>query len=237
MKPAGRRSAEPLRTCLIYVISVLAVAAHASCRKAAPTPELEGGRLKESVEAQKTINRYFQDVVIPKLKPCWDRLQGTGTIEMTFAYVKAAEGWANETVEAGESSLSPEQRAAAAKCMQEAVQGTSLPIPSRGSDESYALHWSWPVPLPANAEEQFAEMQKDNGGGLGSTGCDGHGAAAKCVTCAGQPLSCIAVCVGGKPPCTMTENPLPGGFSRTCTVGTGCASGGLFGVVGGALRF
>ena len=236
MNLPDQRFANPLRKTLICAISALALAAHASCRSSTPPSPLEGGRLKESVQTQKTINRYFQDVVVPKVKPCWDGLQGTGTIELKFVYVKAGAGWTGSTVEAGESALAPDQSAAAAKCMQEAVQGTALPLRLTGDDESYALNWSWPVPLPTDAVAQFARMQNEEGGGDG-TGCDGHGAKARCVTCAGQPLSCIGVCVGGDPPCSMTENPLPGGFSRTCTVGSGCASGGLFGVVGGAIRF
>ena len=245
MKPVSPRSAIHGRPCLILVIGILAVAAHPACRDSTPPPEsqagrpkesgepqkpaeLEGGKLKETVETQKTINRYFQNVVIPKLAPCWDRLQGTGTIAMKFVFARAAEGWTGSTVEAGESALSPDQTAAATKCMQGAVQGTTLPLPPRGDIESYELNWTWPVQLPPDAAAQFARMQNESGG-LSGTGCDGHGAVANCVTCVG--LDCIRVCVGGKPPCTITANPLPGGLN-TCTVGTGCASGGLFGVVG-----
>ena len=72
---------------LIYCGGVLAImavlVATLSCKpqvepkpEVKPTPELEGGKLQESVATQKRINRYFQSEVMPKLKTCWERVQG-----------------------------------------------------------------------------------------------------------------------------------------------------------------
>jgi hypothetical protein len=202
-------------------------------RKAHAQGTLEHGRLKESVATQKRINRYFHSVVMPKLKNCWNRIQGNGTIEIKYSYEdKGKEEWAFQTLNVGKSDLPKGQDEVALACMQEAVASTSFPKEKtdRGG-ASYSINWSWPVPLPPDAAEQAEAMFRSNGGVGG--GCDGHGAAASCVTCSGQPVSCTAVCVGGDPPCDIKENPLPGGFSRICTVGSGCASGGAFGVVGG----
>jgi hypothetical protein len=202
-------------------------------RKARVQGVLEHGRLKESVATQKRINRYFHSVVVPKLKSCWDQVRGSGTIEMKYSYEdKAREGWAFKTLKVGRSDLPKGQDEVALACMQKAVTGTSFPKEKGDAGASYSINWSWPVPFPPDAAQQAEAMFRSNGGS-GEGGCDGHGAAASCVTCSGYPVSCVTVCVGGNPPCEMTENPLPGGFRRTCTVGTGCASGGGFGVVGG----
>lgn len=202
-------------------------------RKARIRGALENGKLEESVATQKRINRYFHSVVMPKLKTCWNQIQGSGTIEMQYSYEdKAKEGWAFKTLKVGKSDLPKGQDEVALACMQKAVTATSFQKEKGDVGASYSINWSWPVPFPTDAPQQAEAMFRSNGGS-GEGGCDGHGAAASCVTCAGYPVSCVAVCVGGNPPCEMTENPLRGGFRRSCQVGTGCASGGSFGVVGG----
>jgi hypothetical protein len=205
-----------------------------SSRRARAERVLENGRLKESVATQKRINRYFHAAVVPKLKGCWDRIRGKGTIEVRYQYADDGKGvWAFKALKVTHSTVPQGQDEVALDCMQKAAAGTSFPKEKTDPGRSYAVNWAWPVPLPPDAPQQVERMMRDNGGG--GTGCDGHGAPARCVTCSGTPLSCVAVCVGGDPPCTLTENPLPGGFSRTCTVGSGCASGGGFGVVGGGV--
>jgi hypothetical protein len=205
-------------------------------RKRRARGALENGRLEQSVATQKKINRYFHDVVVPKLKTCWSRIQGSGTIAMKYSYKNAKDRWAFETVKVGKSDLPKGQDEVALDCMQKAVAATSFPKETGDTSASYSINWSWPVPFPPDAGQQAEAMFRSNGG-TGGGGCDGHGAAASCVACSGYPVSCVAVCVGGNPPCEMTENPLPGGFRRTCKVGTGCASGGAFGVVGGAVMY
>jgi hypothetical protein len=204
-------------------------------RKARVRGTLERGKLKESVATQKRINRYFHNVVVPKLKTCWDRVQGNGTIEMKYSYEDNAKGaWAFKTLKGGKSTLPKDQDEVALACMQKAVTATSFPKEKSDTGASYSINWDWPVPIPPDAEQQVARMWGSSGGQ--GNGCDGHGAAARCVTCSGYPVSCNAVCVGGDPPCEMTQNPLPGGMN-SCTVGTGCASGGSFGVVGGIVIY
>lgn len=201
-----------------------------SCKPAVePPPDQEAGKLQESVAVQKKINQYFYNDVIPKLETCWNRLQGQGTIEMKYRYVSDADrGWTLKTVEVGESSLPEDQKASALACMQNAVAGTSFPRESADAVESYLVDWVWPVPLPADAEQQMARMIGASGGE--GTGCDGRGTAPKCMTCSGYPTQCIAVCVGEEPPCTISSYP---GGTKTCSAsGTKCASGGLFGIVG-----
>ncbi len=251
MKRVDRRSAGCGRTAVTFGVIAFTVFADVACNTApTPSPDLEGGRLKESVETQRAINRYFHDAVLPRLKPCWDRLQGSGSVQMKYVYARSDTQWTMKTVEVSESRLPQDQTALATSCMQEASAGTSLPVDSLPVDQklavnkdSYVLNWTWPVPLPPDAEEQYGQMMKGvGGGGSNNAGCDGFGATPKCVACTGSGGSgtgttCTSVCVGGDPPCVITENPNPGGFARTCTYGSGCSSGGLFGLVGGRVRF
>ena len=201
-----------------------------------PTPELEGGKLQESVATQKRINHYFHDEVMPKLKTCWDRVQGAGTIEMVYRYENDMRGeWVFKTLEAGITDLSESQKAAALACMQTAAMGTSFQREASDTGDSFLISWVWPVPMPPDAEQQIARMFDSSGGGGG--GCDGHGKAAKCMTCGGSPVDCLTVCVGENPPCTITYSPAPNTL-KTCSCGGGkCASGGLFGVVGGMIMY
>lgn len=186
-------------------------------------------RFKASVATQKRINRYFHGVVVPRLKPCWDRVQGKGTVEVKYLYADNGKGgWAFKTIHGSKSDLPKGQGQAAASCMQKAVAGTSFPREKSEKGASYLIGWAWPVPFPPDAEQQVARMW-DSGGGQGG-GCDGRGAAARCVTCSGSPQTCVYVCVGYSS-CEVQATK-PGGFNSICTEGGQCASGGLFGLAG-----
>jgi hypothetical protein len=203
-------------------------------RKARIQATLEHGKLKESVAMQKRINRYFHTVVVPKLKTCWDRVQGDGTIEIKYLYAVEAKGtWSFKTIQASKSDLPKDQEKAAVACMQQAVTATSFPKEKSEKGTSYLISWVWPVPMPPDAEQQVARMW-GSGGGQGN-GCDGHGAAARCVTCKGSPLTCVYVCVGSDT-CEVQAT-TPGGFNSICSEGGQCASGGAFGVVGGIVIY
>jgi hypothetical protein len=198
-------------------------------RKARILATLEHGKLKESVARQKRINRNFHSVVVPKLKPCWDRVQGKGTIEIKYRYEGNAKSeWTFKELKGGDSNLPKGQDEAALDCMRKAVTGTSFPREKSDTGTSYLISWDWPVPLPPDSEQQVARMVGATGGG--GTGCDGFGSKARCVTCSGSPLTCIYVCVGSDT-CEVGAT-VPGGFDSICTEGGQCASGGPFGVVG-----
>ncbi|SPQ01013.1 exported hypothetical protein [Candidatus Sulfobium mesophilum] len=204
-----------------------------SCTTAQPAPDLEGGKFKESVAAQKRINRYFHSKVVPNLKTCWDQVQGKGTIEMQYLYEDDAKGgWTFKTLKSGKSTLPRGQDEVAVACMQKAVTATSFPKEG-DAGASYFIDWNWPVPMPPDAEQQFGRMIGSNGGEGG--GCDGNGASARCVTCSGSPLTCIYVCVGSDT--CQVQATHPGGFNSICTEGGKCASGGPFGVVGGFIMY
>jgi hypothetical protein len=200
-----------------------------TARKARVLRTLERGKLKESLAAQKAINRYFHASVVPRLKACWERVQGPGSIEIQYRYEDDGRGgWAFKTLRAGASDLPKGQAEVAVVCMQEAVSGTSFPKDKRGAAKSYLINWVWPTPLPADAT-QLVERMRGATGGEGA-GCDGHGAPARCVACSGSPQSCAYVCVGSDT-CEVQAT-TTNGFNSICSEGGQCASGGPFGVVG-----
>jgi hypothetical protein len=168
-------------------------------------------------------------VVVPKAKSCWDRVSGKGMIEFKYLYTDNTKGaWAFKTIQASRSDLPKDQEKAAVACMQKAVAATSFPREKGEKARSYTINWVWPVPFPPDAHQQVARMWGSSGGEGG--GCNGHGSAARCVTCSGSPLTCVYVCVGANT-CEVQATK-PGGFDSICTEGGQCASGGLFGLVG-----
>jgi hypothetical protein len=192
-------------------------------------PGVDDARFKASVAAQKRINRYFHGVVVPKLKSCWGRIPGKGTVEIKYLYADNGKGgWAFKTIQASRSDLPKDREKAAVACMQGAVAATSFAKEKGEKARSYTISWGWPVPFPPDAEQQVARMWGSSGGEGG--GCDGHGAAARCVTCSGHPLTCVYVCVGGDS-CEVQATK-PGGFDSICTEGGQCSSGGSFGLMG-----
>lgn len=213
-------------TMIVLIIATL------SCATVQPSPDLEGGRLKESIATQKRINRYFHTVVVPNLKTCWNQVQGNGTIELTYWYVDDGKGgWAFKAVKGGKTTLPKGQDEVALACMQKAVTATSFPKEG-DTGVSYVINWDWPVPIPPDAAQQVEKMM-GSGGGEGG-GCDGHGARARCVTCSDH--SCIYVCVGFDTCTIPAQSPDPN-VIRMCSEQGACASGGPFGVVGGMIMY
>ena len=82
-----------------YAAAVIAVTVGAQSCSRLPKPDPEDPRFKESLAEQKRINRYFHDVVVPRLNPCWDKVQGTGTVEIGYTFAKNAQGdWGFRTL-------------------------------------------------------------------------------------------------------------------------------------------
>jgi hypothetical protein len=191
-------------------------------------PAPKDPRFQATVATQKRINRYFHGSVTPRLKTCWSRLSSKGTIEIRYLYGGGAKGWSFQSIQASRSDLPKDQEKAAVACMQQAVAGTSLPKEKTEKGKTFSISWVWPVPLPPDADQQVARMWGSSGGAGG--GCDGHGSAARCLTCKGSPLTCVYVCVGSDT-CEVQATK-PGGFDSICSEGGQCASGGSFGLAG-----
>jgi len=179
--------------------------------------------LEKTVSTQRRLNRYFQkDVITPKLKDCWARIKGRGSIEIRYTYRKDATGkWIADHLAVASSTLPRGQEALALQCMQDSVRGTNMP--SESSESTYTLYWNWSVPMPASFPQAATEISAA-GSGTGG-GCDGRGAPAHCWMCA--PGGCRPSCFGGEA-CRMIGSPL------RCRLAGDCGTGGVSGVMGEA---
>jgi len=179
--------------------------------------------LERAVTTQRRFNRYFQkDVITPKLKDCWARIKGRGSVEIQYTYQKDASGkWTADHVAVSGSTLPRGQEAVALQCMQDSVRGTNLP--SDSSESTYTLYWNWPVPMPANLPQTATQV---SAGGLGASGCDGQGTPPHCWMCA--PGGCRPSCFGGDA-CRITGRPF------RCRLAGDCGTGGVSGVMGQAM--
>jgi hypothetical protein len=123
-----------------------------------------GRDVEKTTAAQVTVNHYFHSVVTPKLRACWDRVQGEGTIEMALNYRKSGGRWLFESLERIRSSVPEEQGAVALQCMQDSARDTSFFLEEKDSAkkfEKFVLKWTWLVPLPAEGSD---EMIRRTGG-------------------------------------------------------------------------
>jgi hypothetical protein len=178
----------------------------------------------KAVSTQRHMNRYFHNDVIPKLKDCWARIQGKGTVELQHTYLKHPNGrWIVDRLALSSSTLPAGQDAVALKCMQAAVKDTSLPVESTDSTQArFTAFWSWPVPLPADFPKQASALMAAPTGATG--GCDGKGSLPRCWACGRG--GCKRACVGGEA-CRTTI--------RSCVLIGDCATGGPTYVGGGAV--
>jgi hypothetical protein len=106
--------------------------------------------------AQKRVNSFFYQAVVPKLTTCWNKVAGEGQIEFKFTYRKEGRSWKWQQVEKSWSRLSKAEDAAALDCMQSSSGGSSFPMePAEIARHAQTLtiYWSWPVPFPSDTSE------------------------------------------------------------------------------------
>ena len=181
-------------------------------------------RFQTTITTQQRLNRHFHNNVIPKLRNCWSRVKGSGTIQINHNYARDASGnWVAKQLTVGKSTLPRGQEAVALRCMQDAARDSSFPVASAdGDSKEYVVKWTWPVPFPANAEEQKRAMFAGTTHGA-SGGCDGHGGPPSCYVCSYSGNACFDSCNG------YHECRVQGGG---CGASRRCTSGSPFSVVG-----
>jgi hypothetical protein len=179
--------------------------------------------LERTISTQRRFNRYFQrDVITRKLKDCWSRIKGQGSVEIQYTYRKDASGkWTADHLEVSRSTLPHGQESVALQCMRDSLRGTNLPNDS--GESTYTLYWNWSVPMPANFPQTATEISATGGGG---GGCDGKGTPPHCWMCAIG--GCRPSCFGGEA-CRVYGKPL------RCHVVGDCGTGGIDGVMGEAM--
>ena len=189
------------------------------------------------VATQNRINRYFHRDVAPKLRGCWDALEGSGTVDAQFAYRRVGGRWVNNGILIRASTLPKNQDQAALRCLQEAVRDTSFAV-ERSDDTArdFEVNWSFPVPWPKDVAEA-AKRMVDNGhtddGGCG--GSEGPGPA--CWDCFYVSIGPFGVSYCGRA-CSGYSycTPAPNG----CQAGPlypRCTTGSIFGNIGGVVLY
>lgn len=154
--------------------------------------------LQKTVTTQQRINRYFHSSVVPKVRNCWSRVQGQGTVAIEHTYTRNGGKWEVEKLTVRNSTLPRGQEVVALKCLQEAVRATSFPVQGEDSDSTrYVVRLTWPVPFPADLAEQARAMFIAKDGGSG-TGCGGTGIPPDCYQCVNEKgvLKCKLGCSG-----------------------------------------
>jgi hypothetical protein len=167
--------------------------------------------LEETVAAQQVVNHYLFTSVTPKLRTCWSRVQGEGTVDLALRYRRSDRKWVFERAEIIRSTLTNEQAAAAQACMQESANGSSFDLdekPGGKAFERFVLKWTWLVPLP---EEGSEAMARRAGGLTPAAGC------AKCIS--NYPARCQWSTTGSEEDCRV-EGP-----NACSTTGTKCLTG------------
>jgi hypothetical protein len=166
--------------------------------------------LEETVAAQQVVNHYLFTSVTPKLRTCWSRLQGEGTVDIALRYRKSDRKWVFERAEVIRSTV-PNAADAALACMQESASGSSFDLdekPGGKAFERFVLKWTWLVPLP---EEGSEAMARRAGGLTPASGC------AKCIS--NYPARCQWSETGKEEDCRV-EAP-----NACSTTGTKCLTG------------
>ena len=114
--------------------------------------------------AQDRIAGAFYATIVPKLKTCWDRVQGKGGIRFQYTYQRVGNNWVWQAQKVDASSLGKGQDAAAMQCMQDSARGSSFPLePGEAARDAKELviHWGWPVPLPADTTQLARMISED----------------------------------------------------------------------------
>jgi hypothetical protein len=131
----------------------------------------------KTTHGRNRINSFFYAAVVPKLQPCWSKVQGQGAIVFKYTYRRVGMNWVAEGQDLGKSNLPPEQQKLALQCMQDATRDTSFPmeaIETTYSVNEMTLYWDWPVPFPQDVTELGRMVQNGNGElpGYGCQDCD-----------------------------------------------------------------
>lgn len=176
--------------------------------------------IEETIAAQTVVNHYLFTSVTSKLRTCWSKLQGEGTVDLALRYAKSNTKWMFEKVDAISSTLPDEQLRLAQACMQEASTGSSFALEERPGGknfERFVVKWRWLVPLPAEGSQEMARRVGEQ---------DPPKGCAKCIS--NYPARCVWSETGKEEDCRV-EAP-----NACSTTGTKCLSG-LYGRAGSGI--
>jgi hypothetical protein len=193
---------------------------------------------ESTIAMQNRINRHIHREIVPKLKTCWDGLEGKGTVDAKFEYRRHGTRWVLANSSVRSSTLAESQEQLALRCLQQAVRDNSFAVVAADAEtDEFHLNWSFPVPWPKDIAEAAQRMIDTGGGGGGCGGSENPPPA--CFDCGylqvlpGLPgvSFCQKVCAG-----YLTCRHEPHG----CNVGPispQCATGSTFGNQGGVVLY
>jgi hypothetical protein len=198
----------------VFALGAAVILTFTACSRR--SPEGSGGSelitdIEETIAAQTVVNRYLFTSVTPKLRTCWSRLQGEGTVDLALRYARSDKNWVFEKVDTISSTMPVDQMRAAQACMHEAATGTSFTLgerPGGTNFERFVVKWRWLVPLPPEGSQ---EMARRVGEQEPPKGC------AKCITDGGA--RCVWSETGKQEDCRVD------GPTQCSTNGTKCLSG------------
>ncbi len=165
---------------LILLVSIVLPAC--ALQKASGTNDPNVQAVTQVITAQDRVNRYLHREVVPRLVGCWGDIEGEGTITVRQNFTRAGGLWVAAETTLDDANLASDQGERALRCFQSAVYGTSFATEKDDEEaDTFAVHWSLPVPWPSDIQAVALRMSTNPGGG---GGCGGPEAPAPaCYTC------------------------------------------------------
>jgi hypothetical protein len=168
---------------------------------------------------------------------CWRGIRDAGTVSVSFDYQRSGELFVPRSSVIRKSTLaSPAEADRALGCLRDAIAGTGFAVEAEDKDlPAFALHWSFPVPMPEGLDAAAARIvMLDNGNGPRPGECGGsEGPQPACSDCFYVPFVswswCSWSCVGYSA-CTAAD----GGCNLHPPK---CVTGSLFGNIGGLVAY
>lgn len=144
---------------LTAALLIAVVGCQKSTRPVGDTPPpkpAEGDLEAKTAAAQDRIAKAFYTSIVPKLKKCWNQVDGKGAVRFLYTYQRAGDRWVFRQAQKHATSLDESQTEAALRCMQEAARDSTFPVHADDvteSTEGMEIYWGWPVPLPEDTTE------------------------------------------------------------------------------------
>ncbi|MEO5824020.1 MAG: hypothetical protein ABIT71_26230 [Vicinamibacteraceae bacterium] len=203
-----------------------------------PPPEgIPSVSCMQAMALQNRMNRYFHRAVVPRMVSCWRGIRDAGTVSISFDYQRSGDQFVPRASKIRESTLAaPVETERALACLQSAIVGTGFAVEAEDKDiPAFALHWSFPVPMPEDLDAAAARIvMLDNGSGPRAGQCGGsEGPKPACSDCFFVPFAswswCSWSCAG--------YSGCKGADSGCDLYPPKCVTGSLFGNIGGLVAY
>ena len=191
----------------------------------------------DGARAQARISRMLEDAAAPTdFRNCWRALEGEGAVAADLTYRKERGNWGFAEASPTRSTLPGGQDAAAKRCLDAALRGSTFAVDGTEALEKaapeFVVRLAFPVPLPeAGTHLSDAEVGRmvgvDGGGGVITVpGCS------NCVRRTEFPygVKCVSKKSGSNVDCEEIN-------SNTCATTPKACLRGAFGGAGGVIMY